>query len=319
MGIKHLNRYLTNNCNNQSIKKVHLTEFTGTKIAIDASIYLYRFIGENRLIEHMYLMISIFTHYNITPIFVFDGMSPPEKKSLLIERKENKRLAEEKYEIIKKQLDSDLDSDEKYEIQNELDKLKKQFIYIKDSDYKTVKTLLDDCGIMWIDAPGEADELCAQLIHTNQVYACLSEDMDLFAYGCSRILRHLSLVKHSVLFYDLAEILCQLQMNVQDFRQVIVLSGTDYNKDDITNLFDSINWFKVYKRQTILCEGVVPTFYEWLLHNSDYIKSPDTLNLTYKMFDISRKELTYNYHNENRKINKPHLIQFLAQDGFVFM
>jgi 5'-3' exonuclease len=319
MGIKHLNRYLTNNCNNQSIKKLHLKEFTGKKIAIDASIYLYRFIGENRLIEHMYLMISIFTHYNITPIFVFDGMSPPEKKGLLIERKENKRLAEEKYEIIKKQLDSDLDSDEKYEIQNELDKLKKQFIYIKDSDYKTVKTLLDDCGIMWIDAPGEADELCARLIHSNQVYACLSEDMDLFAYGCSRILRHLSLVKHSVLFYDLAEILCQLQMNVQDFRQVIVLSGTDYNKDEITNLFDSINWFKAYKRHTILCEGDIPTFYEWLLHNSDYIKSPETLRLTYKMFDISRKELTYNYHNENKKINKPHLIQFLAQDGFVFV
>jgi hypothetical protein len=55
------------------------------------------------------------------------------------------------------------------------------------------------------------------------------------------------------------------------------------------------------------------------LYNSDYIKSPETLNLTYKMFDISRKVLTYNYHNENQKINKPHLIQFLAQDGFVFV
>ena len=318
MGIKHLNRYLTANCDNCAIKKVHLSEFSGKKIAIDASIYLYRFIGENKLIEHMYLMISIFKNYNIKPIFIFDGASPPEKKELLVERKENKRIAEEKYEKIKNQLLENVESDEKYEMITEMEKLKKQFIYIKEADYKAVKQLLDDSGIVWIDAPGEADELCAHFMHTQQVYACLSEDMDMFAYGCCRVLRHFSLVKHNVLFYDLGEILSQLRMNVQEFRQVIVLSGTDYNKEDTTNLFDSIKWFYTYKKNIILCEDVVvPTFYEWLMKNTDYVKNSDVLYSTYNMFN-NKKCITYDCPNEKKNGNKEQMIKFLGQDGFIF-
>jgi 5'-3' exonuclease len=318
MGIKNLNRYLTNNCNEHAIKKVHLSAFSDKKIAIDASIYMYRFIGENKLIEHMYLMISIFTHYKITPVFIFDGISPPEKKELLDERKENKRIAEEKYESIKQQLANSAD-EEKYEIISEMEKLKKQFIHIKHADYKSVKTILNTCGITWIDAPGEADELCAHLMHTEQVYACLSEDMDMFAYGCCRIMRHLSLAKHNVLFYDLTEILVQLKMNLHEFRQVVILSGTDYNKEDTTNLDDSFTWFKAYKKNTILIEENVPSFYEWLLKHTDYIKNPDGLKIAYQMFDIKKKQIEFNCSIENKKTNKEQLIQFLDQDGFIFV
>ena len=59
MGIKHLNRYLQSNCKT-GISKISLNDLRGKKIAIDTSIYLYRFIGENALLENFYLMISIF-------------------------------------------------------------------------------------------------------------------------------------------------------------------------------------------------------------------------------------------------------------------
>ena len=317
MGIKHLNRYLTGICDNNAIRKLHLREFSGKKVVIDASIYLYRFIGEKKLIEHMYLMVSIFKTYNIEPVFIFDGASPPEKKEILDERRENKRIAEKKYETIKKDLEKVDDNEEKYEMMNEMEKLKKQFIYIKDSDYKVVKQLLDDSGVHWIDAPGEADELCAHFMHTGQAYACLSEDMDMFAYGCCRILRHFSLVKHNVLFYDLEQILCQLQMNVKEFRQVIVLSGTDYNKEETTNLFDSIKWFHAYKKNIILSEdNIQPTFYEWLIKNTDYIKNADVLNSAYKMF--IKKNNIYNFPSDKKPENKERLVQLLGHDGFIF-
>ena len=95
MGIKHLNQFLTEKCDNHAIKKMHLSKFSGKRIAVDASIYLYRFMGENRFIEYMYLMISIFKEYDIDPIFIFDGASPPEKKELLDERRKNKKFAED--------------------------------------------------------------------------------------------------------------------------------------------------------------------------------------------------------------------------------
>ena len=33
---------------------------------------------------------------------------------------------------------------------------------------------------------GEVDVLCASLVLNKKVYAVLTEDMDLFAYGCAR-------------------------------------------------------------------------------------------------------------------------------------
>jgi len=292
-----------------------MSEFNGKKVAIDASIYLYRFIGEKKLVEHMYLMVSIFKSHGVEPIFIFDGASPPEKKELLAERKEKKRIAEEKYQNIKNQIE---DNEDKYEMLNEMEKLKKQFIHIKEADYKVVKQLLDDSGVKWVDAPGEADELCAHFMHTGQVYACLSEDMDMFAYGCCRVLRHFSLVKHNVLFYDLEQILMQLQMNVQEFRQVIVLSGTDYNKEDTTNLQDSVKWFYAYKQSIILSEDAIqPTFYEWLAKNTNYIKNMDVLLATYGMF--RQKNLAFDCPDDVKKENKERLIELLGHDGFVFV
>lgn len=318
MGIKNLNRYLTTTCDNRAIRKAYLSEFKGKNVAIDASIYLYRFIGENKLIEHMYLMVSIFKTHGVEPIFIFDGASPPEKKELLAERKEKKRIAEEKYQNIKNRIDSVDDNEDKYDMMNEMEKLKKQFIHITEADYKVVKQLLDDSGIKWIDAPGEADELCAHFMHIGQVYACLSEDMDMFAYGCSRVLRHFSLVKHNVLFYDLEQILMQLQMNVQEFRQVIVLSGTDYNKEDTTNLQDSIRWFYAYKQNIILSEDAIqPTFYEWLAKNTNYIKNMDVLLVTYNMF--RQKKIEFDCPGTIKNENKEQLIELLGHDGFVFV
>jgi 5'-3' exonuclease len=319
MGIKHLNRFIATRCDNTAIRKINLSELSGKKIAIDASIYLYRFISDDRLLEQFYLMLSIFRHYNIIPIFVFDGAAPQEKQELLKERREIKQRAEEKYNELEIQLhaiENDADKDEKQDIAIEMLRLKKDFIRIKDTDIKQVKSLLVHSGASWIHAKGEADVLCAQLIHTGRVYACLSEDMDMFAYGCSRVLRHISLIKHTALLYDLREILHQLGMTMDEFRQVLVLSGTDYNKDDTTNLKDSIALFHKYK------ENEVPTFYEWLHLNTGYIKDYDRLKLTYDMFDAT-KNIDIDYMKkisiETGTYSKTEVEQTMEKEGFLFM
>lgn len=197
-----------------------------------------------------------------------------------------------------------------------MEKLKKQFIHIKDADYNVVKSLLDHCGIAWVTAPGEADELCAHLLHTNKAYACLSDDMDMFAYGCLRVFRHFSLVKHTVLFYDLVEILVELQMTIQEFRQIVVLSGTDYNKDDSTELFESIRWFKKYKKEMVLHEDdAVPSFYEWLFEKTKYIQNLDRLNLILMMFKPKKK---IDYTINQCTFNQRKLCEILAGYGFIF-
>jgi flap endonuclease-1 len=103
MGIKYLNKYLQANCS-KSIKQISLNDLRDKKIVIDTSIYLYRFLGENALLENFYLMISIFREYNIIPLFVFDGKPPKEKTELLEKRKNDKKEAELKYKELETRL-----------------------------------------------------------------------------------------------------------------------------------------------------------------------------------------------------------------------
>ena len=56
-------------------------------------------------------MLSVFRYYNICPIFVFDGKPPPEKKELLLKRREDKIEAESEYNTLKSQLENNIVDD----------------------------------------------------------------------------------------------------------------------------------------------------------------------------------------------------------------
>lgn len=245
MGIKDLNKFLRKYCNETAIYCMQMKELSGKKIAVDISIYMYKYAGDNTLIENIYLMLSVFRYYNITPIFIFDGKPPTEKKTLLQKRKENKKEAEKEYNRLQTLLaneDSSLDTEDKQEIANNMDILKKQFVYINNETINLVKDLIRFHGMTYYDAHGEADELCALLVMKNKVWACLSEDMDMFVYGCPRVLRYISLMNHTVVLYDTKEILKMLGLTQKELREICVLSGTDYHSHiHKTQLIDNAN------------------------------------------------------------------------------
>ena len=58
MGIKHLNRFFKENAG-ESIKFISLADLSGKKIAVDISIYMYKYASDDILIENIYLMLSI--------------------------------------------------------------------------------------------------------------------------------------------------------------------------------------------------------------------------------------------------------------------
>jgi flap endonuclease-1 len=280
MGIPQLNRYLTKHCSEQSISKKHLQSFSGKTIAIDTSIYLYKFSGHNTLMENMFSLVSLLKHYKITPIFVFDGRPPNEKMELLKRRNADKQVAEKKYNELQQQLDK---SDEKDDLIAEMDVLKKQFIRIKKEDIDNVKALFNSCGIMHCDALGEADQLCAKMVINRQAWACLSDDMDMFVYGCTRVLRHISLINHTVIFYNTPSILRDLKIQMNHFREIMVLSGTDYNnkhKTDLNKVMERYNDFRTFGDDA-------PSFYQWFQANVDNPMDADAFERIYNMFYIS--------------------------------
>ena len=360
MGIRMLNKFLQDKCKS-SISRVNLSKLSGKKIAVDISIYLYKFLGDNALLENLYLMISIFRENNIIPIFVFDGKPPAEKNDTIAFRKKTKMNARDEYYRLKQILD-DIESDvavsdcesandgggseettvhtpsNSADIRTMMDKLKKKFVILKSDHIQNAKTLLQAYGMTYIESPGEADMLCAKLVSKNIVYACLSEDTDMFVYGCSRVLRYLSLTTSTVILYDFQEIIKTLDMTTYEFRQLCIIYGCDYlpknenqNYKNMT-IFNSYKMFKSYKdylknrneNNEITPESEdEPDFYKWLLsQNTDIYSYINEACKVIDMFDISsydNLELYDNIKIMNGPIHREQLIEIMQKENFIFI
>lgn len=322
MGIRYLNRFLKDNAS-PSIKLCNLAELSGKKIAVDISIYMYRFASDNNLTENIYLMLATFRYYNIIPIFVFDGKPPPEKRELLQKRKEDKQEAEEEYNKLKNtlELNRDMDDADKQEIIYNMDVLKKKFVSISKDDIENVKTLIRCYGATYYDAPNEADELCAMLTIKEKVWACLSEDMDMFVYGCPRVIRYLSLLHHTAVIYDVKGILVNLGITQKELREICVLSGTDYNlecDDERNTLTSTLKYFKKYHKSQSKAG-----FYAWLNeHYTCVIKDYELLTKIYDMFDLSQNHYNIKLFEKIKIVNGPimkdDIKNILKTDGFLF-
>jgi len=325
MGIRNLNRYLRNNCPN-SIRYIDLLELKGKRIAVDISIYLYKYEAENSLLENMYVMLSIFMHYHIIPIFIFDGKPPPEKKTLLIKRKIEREEAQEEYEMLQKQLQNNETDDDKQDIIASMDILKRQMVQMSKDKIEKVKTLIRAFGATYYDAPGEADELCALLVTKKKVWACLSEDMDLFVYGCTRVLRYFSLLNHSAVLYYMKGILNELNVSQSEFKDICILSGTDYNIKCDTNMNTNhlhaiMKHFCIFKEQTNNSNNL--SFYDWLSSNTNCVIDLELLRKIKCMFDLNNSKQNLEKFEQVQIVNGPKIREkieeIMKEEDFIFL
>jgi flap endonuclease-1 len=316
MGIKNLNKFLREKCV-KNIQQINLSDLTGKKLAIDISIYLYKYETNNALLENIYLMLSIFRQYSIIPVFIFDGKPPPEKQALLKKRREDKIIAKTEYNKLKEQL-NDVSDEEKNEIITTMDQLKKQFVCMNHEKIQKVKDLIVAYGATYYDAPGEADELCAMLVIKKKVWACLSEDMDLFVYGCNRVVRYLSLTNETAVLYYTKGILEELNMTQKEFKEICVLSGTDYNINinSVLHLSDAIKLFREFQK-----DSNNMSFYDWLTNtNLNLDLDLDLLSKINAMFDISGERTnSFTIPSKMGTIHKNSIKEILKEDGFMFI
>ena len=266
MGVRYLNKFISNRCSPALMLRM-LSDYEGQTIVVDTSIYMYKYIGENTLMESMYFMMAQFRYYNITPIFVFDGAAPIEKHAVLRNREANKVTAEMKYNdtasklrevltiqrddgFLKRDRDRDRDvenDDNEYrravlEHERAMRGLRRRFVRVHSYELSDVKRLMRAFDMRYVEANGEADIMCAQLVKSGIAHACMSDDMDMFLYGCPRVLRYINLIHGTCVEYDLHRILELLGVSLVGLRKICILSGTDYNTDN----FDPCMKCKIY-------------------------------------------------------------------------
>ena len=301
MGIRKLNKFLQEKCA-ESITKRSLFQMKNKKLVIDASNMLYRLNVDNELIPMLYQTIITLKYYNIIPLFVFDGAPPDEKKEKLLERRKMRTEAAEQHATLMDDIET------KNIVMNDtlrsvIERLERTKTRLNMKLICQAKHLLKSCGIPYIDAVNEADELCAFLVNSGVAWACVSEDMDLFAHGCARIIRYFSAYQQNCVVYEMSGILSKLKMNLADFRAMCVVCSNDYEKDGTTTIYDvwreglSTNDLTVNNRE--LFEKIVDMF---------EIKDVGEKS------EINASEFAIEYKEVNAELRR----FVLEQSGFVF-
>ena len=307
-----------------------LNELSGRTVVVDASIFMYRFIADDALLENMYSMLSFFKMHDIVALFIFDGKPPEEKRKTLHKRSRLKRIAELQYNRL---LDDNANNNNNNNNHNNhtnnnsninaaaLKALRRRFIRVSDADFDRVKTLMRAFGVQYIVAGGEADALCAQMVIKRKAYACVSDDTDLFVYGCCRVLRHINLFDQTVTMYDMHKMLHILGITMTEFRQICVIAGTDYLRG--LKLKTAIGLFKHFKKcgQDAEEHGDVfaPDFYTWLHHTQGDRFDYDNTMTVYNMFETMPTQLASTFVPANTKRNDVLLHEVMAHENFIFV
>lgn len=268
MGIKDLYSVIKEHSPNQLVV-THFSNLSGYRIAIDISVFLYKFVrtaGPERWVDLFLMLMCMLKENSVRAVCIFDGPNfPVEKKSEQESRRASTAKIREKTKEITRILhklqeefvpyDLVVDESIKNEIQTILridpledatnyrdpvavcevleravDKYERQTIPITSEFAMTAKELMDILGVTYLQADGEAETLCAHLAITSQVDCVMTEDTDVLPYGTPIMLAKLDLAKSKVTVIQHRYLIKSLNMTSNQFRDMCICLGCDYNE-----------------------------------------------------------------------------------------
>ncbi|CAJ1363648.1 unnamed protein product [Effrenium voratum] len=195
MGIKGLFPYLMEAAP-KAIQDSELKRYTGRRLAVDASAWMYQFLSIVRTgaaaenlqndqghsaeatshLQGFVLRALKMLEAGIQPVFVFDGKPPEMKTAVNRARHEARSAAKQEHAAA---VASGASSDQVYKAASRSTLVTKQH-------NQHTKELLHSMGLPVVEAESEAEATCAQLCREGQVYAAVTEDMDVLTFGAPR-------------------------------------------------------------------------------------------------------------------------------------
>jgi flap endonuclease-1 len=280
MGIRNLNKFIKENISN-GYTKININDLEDKVVAIDTSLILYQFLiaikssedlknKDGKITSHIHAILTKVLTYlkkRIYPIFVFDGKAPEIKTKTLQHRSQIKKKAEEnlKNDIL-------LTDEEKK-------KMLKRSLKITEEQIKECKEILNIIGIPYIESPTEADPQCAYLVKEGIADSVISDDMDLLAFGTSKLIRGKS---NKLEIYDLNIILKELKLTYDEFVELCILFGCDYcntiKKIGVKRAYELILKHKNIESIIKLKKYDIPEDYNYKTI-IDYFKNPPILKI----------------------------------------
>lgn len=232
-------------------KEIGFSELKGKIIAVDALNATYQFLASIRQPDGTPLMDSsrrVTSHLSglfyrniallsegIKLIYVFDGEYHRLKDKTHEIRQGAKDLARDKYE--KAVEEEDVESMGKYA---------RGFAKVDSTMIAESKELLEAMGIAVVQAPGEGEMQCAELVRLGEAWAVGSQDYDAIAVGGKRLIQNLTLsrkrktktgyvyIAPEMIEYE--KVLNSLGIDGDQLISLAILVGTDFNPGGVKGI-----------------------------------------------------------------------------------
>lgn len=268
MGINGLNDFIRKKHPNV-FKDISMNDLRYKKIAVDTSLYLYKYkvINAEYWIDCFIRLICCLRKFDVHPIFIFDTSAPIEKieeqkrrRAEVQKRRDNvdvidglidkfykegvigeelQTFYDKKYKkntdnsLLKKFWQKDeLEQEKKFDIkfvEAEIERIKSQNITITPDCISKLKNLFELLGVPYYQALEEAEQTCSYLCHWGLVDGVLTEDSDVLAYGVDLFISKINMFNGYCTLIETPNLREKLEFSKEQLLDFCIMLQCDYN------------------------------------------------------------------------------------------
>lgn len=273
MGIKDINQLLKES---NFKDKASLDSLENRRIAIDAFNWIYTYmscafksvlfkkdfdfyndVDERQvfrvLAKDFLNFLKNLLDVNITPVLIWDGEHPISKTEAKLKRRAERAKRIEECNILLEQLKSKNGNSRNF---SEVKIWKDKFCQnsrLEGPTLMALKDIAESLGVPSIQAPGDAEKLCAEFNRRGLVAGVWSRDTDLYALGSPCIITQIDFSMNTFDYIDGSKILTFLNLESDEFLDLCIMCGCDFN-DRIKGIGPkkSLKFIQEYKK----CENI---------------------------------------------------------------
>jgi len=165
--------------------------------------------------------------HGVTPVFVFDGRAPEEKKQTRAKRQAEVEKRQQRLRDLRKKVLEASDADRRDAAQ-----LLSGLGGLPPAEAQLAAGFLESMGLPCLRAEGEGEALCALGTIEGWFAAAFSRDSDCLAYGCPLLLTDSdNSAGAGLVGYRLSRVLEALALPFPQFVDLCIMAGCDYNKN----------------------------------------------------------------------------------------
>jgi len=263
MGIRGLTGLLR--WNNTTQQTPDWSALKGKVVGIDILGFLYKAKAQQQSIfQYLARLIASCRKCGIEPVPIFDGKPPSEKRNALKQRSELRVSSDVKKRILERDLETvPLNNEQRLTIESALRTLALNSSFLTSDERDQAKQFFYACGVLCLNATGEADNAIAYFMRRGDFAAVISNDLDFLTRGVETLLVPQTNAypgdAHGWQMYSLTEILKNLKFTYQQFLEMCVLMGCDYTVGHLSLPYRSAYWAVKYAgslQYALLKQGV---------------------------------------------------------------